>query len=146
MTNTICELPDCNPPSGEITDLLRKCRTIAVVGLSPKESRDSNRVARYLIKQGYKIIPVNPGQKEILGQPCFTKLEDIPFHIDIANLFLNPARVPQVVDQAISAHVSAIWMQEGVVHNVSAGEAGKAGIRVVMNRCIMKEHMKLTDL
>jgi len=145
MINTTCELPDYNPPSDEIIELLRKCRTIAVVGLSPKESRDSNRVAKYLMDQGYEIVPVNPGQREILGKPCFRSLRDIPFPIDMADLFLNPIRVPPVVDQAIDMGVHAIWMQEGVVHNESAQKAGKAGIKVVMNKCIMKEHMKMKN-
>jgi uncharacterized protein len=145
MINTTCELPDCNPPSDEIIKILRKCRTIAVVGISPKESRDSNRVAKYLMEQGYEVVPVNPGQREILGRPCFRTLRDIPFPIDMADLFLNPTRVPPVVDQAIEIGVHAIWMQEGVVHNESAQKAGKAGIPVVMNKCIKKEHMKMTS-
>jgi len=145
MINTNCELPDCNPPADEIIEILRKCRTIAVVGISPKEARDSNRVAKYLMDQGYEVVPVNPGQREILGKPCFKTLNDIPFPIDMADLFLNPTRVPPVVDQAIEIGVHAIWMQEGVVHNESAQKAGKAGITVVMNKCIKKEHMKMTN-
>ena len=145
MINTTCELPDCNPPSDEIIEILRKCRTIAVVGISPKESRDSNRVAKYLMDQGYEVVPVNPGQREILGRPCFRTLRDIPFPIDMADMFLNPARVPPVVEQAIEIGVHAIWMQEGVVHNESAEKARKEGIQVVMNKCIKKEHMKMTN-
>jgi predicted CoA-binding protein len=145
MINTTCELPDCNPPSEEIKGILRKCRTIAVVGISPKESRDSNRVAKYLMKQGYEIVPVNPGQREILEKPCFRTLSDIPFPIDMADLFLNPERVPIVVDQAIDMGVQVIWMQEGVVHNKAAQKAREKGIEVVMNKCIMKEHMKITN-
>jgi predicted CoA-binding protein len=145
MITTTCELPDCNPPSEEIKGILRKCRTIAVVGISPKESRDSNRVAKYLMKQGYEIVPVNPGQREILEKPCFRTLSDIPFPIDMADLFLNPERVPVVVDQAIDMGVQVIWMQEGVVHNKAAQKAREKGIEVVMNKCIMKEHMKITN-
>jgi len=145
MINTNCELPDSNPPSDEIIEILRKCRTIAVVGISPKETRDSNRVAKYLMDQGYEIVPVNPGQREVLGKTCFRTLMDIPFPIDMADLFLNPTRVPPVVDQAIEIGVKAIWMQEGVVHNESAQKARKEGIQVVMNKCIKKEHMKMTN-
>jgi predicted CoA-binding protein len=145
MINTTCELPDCNPPSEEIKGILRKCRTIAVVGISPKESRDSNRVAKYLMSQGYEIVPVNPGQRKILEKPCFRTLSDIPFPIDMADLFLNPERVPVVVDQAIDMGVQVIWMQEGVVHNKAAQKAREKGIEVVMNKCIMKEHMKITN-
>jgi predicted CoA-binding protein len=143
MINTTCELPDCNPPSEEIKGILRKCRTIAVVGISPKESRDSNRVAKYLMSQGYEIVPVNPGQRKILEKPCFRTLSDIPFPIDMADLFLNPERVPIVVDQAIDMGVQVIWMQEGVVHNKAAQKAREKGIEVVMNKCVMKEHMKI---
>ena len=114
-----------------------------MVGLSPKESRDSNRVARYLIQQGYEVIPVNPGQKEILGKTCYRSLLDIPVAVDMADLFVNPARVPPVVDQAIQKGVRVIWMQLGVVHNASARKAKEAGIQVVMNSCIMQEHKRL---
>ena len=92
MNQTICELPDCNPASAEIIDMLKSCTTIAVVGLSPKAVRDSHRVARYLIEQGYEVIPVNPGQREILGRTCYRTLGDIPFPVDMADLFLNPAK------------------------------------------------------
>lgn len=146
MVNTTCELPDCNPPSEDIKDILRKCRTIAIVGISPKESRDSNRVAQYLMKQGYEIVPVNPGQREILGKSCFKKLSDIPFPIDMADLFLNPKRVPTVVGQAIDMGIQVIWMQEGVVHNEAAQKARENGAEVVMNKCIKKEHMKIANL
>jgi predicted CoA-binding protein len=143
MQNISCELPDGNPPSKEIQEILAQYRTIAVVGLSPKEARDSNRVARYLMEQGYDIVPINPGQKEILGKTCYPSLADIPFQVDMADLFLNPDRVPPVVDQAIDKGVRAIWMQLGVVHNAAAQKAREAGIQVVMNRCIMQEHKKM---
>jgi len=144
MADQKCELPDYNPPSAQIIDILQNYRKIAIVGISPKETRDSNRVARYLIEQGYEIIPVNPGQREILGIPCFKTLKDIPFRVDIADLFLNPTRVPAVVDQAIDIDVRAIWMQEGVIHNDAASKARTSGIQVIMNLCIMKEHRKMT--
>ena len=143
MQNISCELPDDNPPSREIEEILAQCRTIAVVGLSPKESRDSNRVARYLIQHGYEVIPVNPGQKEILGKTCYRSLLDIPVAVDMVDLFVSPARVPPVVDQAIDKGVRVIWMQLGVVHNASAQKAREAGIQVVMNSCIMQEHKRL---
>jgi hypothetical protein len=143
MADQKCELPDFNPPSAQIINILQNYRKIAIVGISPKETRDSNRVARYLIKQGYEIIPVNPGQREILGIPCFKTLKDIPFRVDIADLFLNPTRVPAVVDQAIDIGVRVIWMQEGVVHNDAAARARTSGIQVIMNQCIMKEHRKM---
>ena len=143
MKEIISELPDYPNPSEEIEEILTTCRKIAVVGLSPKESRDSNKVARYLMEQGYEIVPINPGQREILGKTCYRSLKDIPFQVDMADLFLNPTRVPQAVDQAIEIGVNAVWMQLGVVHNEAAQKAEKAGIRVIMNMCIMKEHEKL---
>ena len=143
MQEIISELPDHAGPPEEIEEILRECRKIAVVGLSPKESRDSNKVARYLMEQGYEVIPVNPGQKEILGKTCYKSLADIPFQIDMADLFLNPTRVPQIVDQAIEIGVNTIWMQLGVVHNEAALKAKESGIQVVMDRCIMVEHEKL---
>ena len=103
-----CELPDWNLPSEEIRNILQTYTRIAIVGLPPKESRDSHRVARYIVEQGYEIVPVNPGQKEILGRACFKTLKDIPFPIDIANLFLNPTNVPPVVDHAIEIGVPVI--------------------------------------
>ncbi len=143
VSATGCEIPDHVPQPQEIKDILETCKIIAVVGISPKESRDSNRVARYLMEQGYDIVPVNPGQREILGKPCFRTLSDIPFDVDMVDLFLNPERVMQAVDQAIEMSVSAIWMQLGIIHNESACKARDAGIQVVMNKCIMKEHMKM---
>jgi len=145
MKEIISELPDHAGPSEEIEAILRECRKIAVVGLSPKESRDSNKVARYLMKQGYEIVPINPGQREILGKTCYRSLKDIPFQVDMADLFLNPTRVPPVVDQAIEIGVNTVWMQLGVIHNEAAEKAEKAGIRVIMNICIKKEHEKLAD-
>jgi predicted CoA-binding protein len=142
MKNTMCEISDRNPSSEEITGILQRTKRIAIVGISPKESRDSNRVARYLMEQGYDIVPVNPGQREILGKTCFKTLKDIPYPVDMANLFLNPARVPPVVDQAIEKTVPVIWMQERVVHNEAAHRARKKDIHVIMNLCIMKEHKK----
>jgi predicted CoA-binding protein len=127
----------------DIRNILQTYSRIAIVGLSPKESRDSHRVARYLVEQGYEIVPVNPGQEEILGRACFKTLKDIPFPIDIANLFLKPTNVPPVVDHAIEIGVPVIWMQLGVVHNKSAEKARKSGIQVVMNKCIMREHKKI---
>jgi hypothetical protein len=137
------EASDSNPESDQIKDILKKVKKIAIVGLSPKKERESNLVARYLLKQGYEIVPVNPGQKEILGQICFKALKDIPFQIDLVDLFLNPTRVPPVVDQAIEIGVGVIWMQLGIVHNEAAEKAKEAGITVIMNRCIKQEYEKM---
>lgn len=139
----LCEIPDSYPAADEVLEILRSCRTIAVVGLSPKPERDSHKVARYLMENGYTVVPVNPGQREILGRPCFKSLEDIPFPVDMADLFIHSGRVAAVVDQAIEKGVRAVWMQLGVVHRDSAAKAKEAGIRVVMNLCIMQEHKRL---
>ena len=146
MTNTVCELPNYNPPSDEIIDILQKSRKIAIVGISKKESRDSNKIARYLLEQGYEITPVNTGQREILGRPCFKTIDHLPFAVDMVNLFIEPKRMPKVVDQAIDMQIPVIWTQIGVTHNESAQKARDAGIKVVMNMCIMQEHMKMTKL
>ena len=141
-----CELPDYTLPAEKIAKILRNSKRIAVMGLSPKTSRDSNRVARYLLEQGYDVIPVNPGQQQILERTCYKTLEDIPFTIDVANLFINSTRVPPVVDQCIRMGVKTIWMQLGIFHNKAASKARKAGIQVVMNRCIMVEHRALSGV
>ncbi len=139
-----CEMPDHTPSSEEIEEILQDSKRIAVVGLSPKSHRDSNKVAKYLIEHGYEVIPVNPGQQRILDRPCYKTLEDIPFDVDVADLFLNPTRIPPVVDQCIRIGVKVIWMQMGIVHNQAAAKAREAGIKVVMNRCIMREHETFT--
>jgi len=143
METTQCEMPDYMPPSKDIEKILQNSKRIAMVGLSPKISRDSNKVARYLLEQGYDVIPVNPSQEQILERTCYKSLEDVPFAFDVANFFINPTRVPPVVDQCIRIGVKTIWMQLGIVHNGAAAKAREAGIEVVMNRCIMKEHEKM---
>lgn len=142
MTDIHSELPEHLPPAEEILHVLQTFRKIAVVGLSPKEERDSHRVARYLLDQGYDVVPVNPGQTEILGRKCYKTLKEIPFQVEVVDLFLNPERVPPVVDQAIRIGASVVWMQLGVVHNEAARKARDAGITVIMNRCIKQEHEK----
>ncbi len=144
MTDTKRQLPNENPPSEKIKEILSRSKKIAIVGLSPKEERDSNKVAQYLLKNGYEIVPVNPGQKEILNQKCYPSLVEIPFPVDVADLFLNPTRVPPVVDQAIKKGIGVIWMQLGVIHNEAAQKARDAGMTVVMDRCMKQEHEKLT--
>ncbi len=142
MEHLKSDMPERNPSFEEIISVLQNSKKIAVVGLSPKEERDSNKVARYLMEQGYEVIPVNPGQKEILGQPCFRTLKDIPFPVDLVDLFLNPKRIPPVVDEAIEIGAPVIWMQLEIVHQEAAEKARQAGATVIMNRCIKMEHEK----
>ena len=115
-------------------------KTIAVVGLSNSPLRPSHGVAAYMQTHGYHIIPVNPGIKEALGEKAYASLLDVPGKIDIVNIFRRPEFVEEVVDQAIQLKVPAIWMQEEVIHEQAAEKARKAGIFVVMDRCILKEH------
>jgi predicted CoA-binding protein len=144
MSDFQCEIPDFNPPSEEITNILKTSKSIAVVGLSPKETRDSNMVARYLIKQGYNVVPVNPGQKEILGRQCYKSLKEIPHPVDLVDLFINPVRIPPIADQAIEIGARVIWMQVGIVHNQASKKARNSGLQVIMNKCIKTEHEKIT--
>ena len=125
-----------------ITELLKSAKTIAVVGLSDSAHRTSYGVSHYMQSQGYRIIPVNPTIAESLGERAYPTLSDVPEKIDIVNVFRRPEFVPEVVEEAIRLEVPAIWMQEGVVHEAAAEKARQAGIFVVMDRCILKEHSR----
>jgi predicted CoA-binding protein len=138
-----CEVPSSNATPKEIADLLKSAKIIAVVGLSPKPERPSHGVSAYMQSQGYTIIPVNPGHAEILGEKAYKSLLDVPGPIDIVDVFRDPSAVPEIVDQAIQKKAKAVWLQEGIVHNVAAEKARKAGLTVIQNRCIYKEHVKL---
>jgi len=126
--------------SDPIGDLLKQARTIAVVGLSNKPLRPSHGVALYMQQQGYRIIPVNPHIQSVLGERAYPSLKDVPEKIDVVNIFRRPEFVPEIVDQAIALKLPAIWMQEEVIHEAAAEKARRAGIFVVMDRCILKEH------
>ena len=129
-----------NPQTDPIRDLLKKSKIIAVVGLSNDPWRGSHGVSAYMQSAGYQIIPVNPHIESSLGEKAFSSLMDVPQTIDIVNIFRRPEFVEEIVDQAIQLKVPAIWMQEGVIHQKAAEKAGKAGILVVMDLCILKEH------
>lgn len=126
-----------NDPIG---DLLKTARTIAVVGLSNKPLRPSHGVSLYMQQQGYRIIPVNPHLQSVLGEKAYPSLKDVPEKVDIVNIFRRSEFVAEIVDQAIALGVPAIWMQEDVVHEPAAEKARQAGIFVVMDRCILREH------
>jgi predicted CoA-binding protein len=128
------------PESDPITDLLKRSRTIAVVGLSDSPLRPSHGVSAYMQTHGYRIIPVNPQIQGSLGEKAYPSLLDVEEKIDIVNVFRRPARVEEVVDQAIQLKVPVIWMQEGVINEKAAQKARQAGIFVVMDSCILKEH------
>ncbi|HYA94917.1 MAG TPA: CoA-binding protein [Terriglobales bacterium] len=126
--------------SDPIGDLLKKAKTIAVVGLSNKPLRPSHGVSLYMQQQGYRIIPVNPNIQRVLGEKAYPSLKDVPENIDVVNIFRRPEFVPEVVEQAIALKIPAVWMQEEVIHEPAAEKARQAGIFVVMDRCILKEH------
>ena len=128
------------PQTDPITELLKKSKTIAVVGLSNSPLRPSHGVAAYMQTQGYRIIPVNPEIDEALGEKSYASLAEVPGKIDIINIFRRPDAVEQIVDQAIARKVPAVWMQETVVNEKAAEKARNAGIFVIMDRCILKEH------
>jgi len=126
-----------------IAELLANARVIAVVGLSSKKHRPSYGVSEYMQRAGYRIIPVNPNEESVLGEKAYPSLETIPERVDIVNIFRRPEFVPEIVEQAIRIGAQAIWMQEGVVHEEAAERARQAGLTVVMDRCILKEHRRL---
>jgi len=128
------------PKSDPIGDLLARSKTIAVVGLSGNPLRPSHGVSAYMQSHGYRILPVNPNIEECLGERAYPSLLDVPGAIDIVNVFRRSEFLPEIVDQAIQRRVPAIWMQEDVVHEKAAEKARQAGIFVVMDRCILKEH------
>jgi predicted CoA-binding protein len=129
-----------SPQSDPVTELLKRAKTIAVVGLSGRPLRPSHGVSAYMQSQGYRIIPVNPQIESCLGEKSYPSLLEVPEKIDIVNIFRRPEFVEEIVEQAIQLKVPAIWMQEEVVHEKAAEKARRAGMFVVMDRCILKEH------
>src|SRR5271170_6268785 len=123
-------------------NLLRSSKTIAVVGLSSRRSRPSYGVSEYMQSQGYRIIPVNPNEDEILGEKSWASLDEIPEKVDIVDIFRRSELVPEIVDAAIRIGARGVWMQEGVVNPEAAEKARKAGLFVAMDVCIFKEHAK----
>jgi predicted CoA-binding protein len=138
-----CPLPEHCVTDEAIATILRTATTVAVVGISHKEQRDSHMVAKYLKEHGYKMIPVNPKYREVLGEPCYPTLRDVPEHIDIVDIFRNIEAIPGVVDDAVAAGADCVWMQLGLVHHEAAEKARAAGLQVVMNKCTKIEHSKL---
>jgi uncharacterized protein len=123
--------------------LLRDAKTIAVVGLSSHRWRPSYGVSEYMQSSGYRIIPVNPSESEVLGEKAYASLEEIPEPVDIVNIFRRSEFVPAIVDAAIRMNAKCVWMQEGVIHEEAAAKARAAGLEVVMDRCILKEHRRM---
>jgi predicted CoA-binding protein len=123
-----------------LRELFDSWRVIAVVGLSADPGRPSYRVAAYLQQAGYRIIPVNPSQDEILGEKCYSSLLDIPDKVDVVDVFRRSEQVGPIAADAVAIGADCLWLQEGVVNEVAAGVAAAAGLRVVMDRCMLKEH------
>jgi uncharacterized protein len=135
--------PVLHPSDQQIKDLLHKAHTIAVVGLSSSRFRASYGVSQYMQSAGYRIIPVNPNETEVLGEKSYARLEDVTEKIDVVDVFRRSEFVPEIADAAIRVGARAIWMQEGVVNEAAAQRARDAGLFVVMDACILKEHRRL---
>ena len=129
-----------SPEEAVAARILREFRRVAVVGISPRPERDSHRVARYLRDVGYTIIPVNPNVSEVLGLRCWPSLEAAPGPIEVVDVFRRSELVEPVVDAAIAVGARAVWMQDGVVHEAAARTAAAAGLLVVMDRCMLRDH------
>ena len=129
--------------TANIPEILKTSRVIAVVGLSASPARASNGVSAYMQRAGYRIIPVNPNETQVLGEKAYARLEDVPEPVDIVNVFRRPEFVPEIAESAIAIGAKTLWLQEGVIHTQAAERARAAGLNVVMDRCLLKEHRKL---
>lgn len=144
--NEVCEIAAGNPEDKEISRILKGVKTIAVAGLSPRADRPSHRVAAYLKSKGYTIIPIRPKVREVLGEAAYNNLGEIPaeIHVDMVDIFTRPGDVFAIVEAAIKrGDVRVVWTQEGIVNNKARELALSAGLEVVMDRCALKEHLKI---
>ncbi len=130
-----------NPTPDQIRSLLREVKTIAVVGLSPRAERPSYRVSRAMQGFGYRIVPVRPAVAEVLGEKAYARLSDIPFTVDLVDVFRNADEVGPIVDECIALGVKRLWLQDGVVNEEAAERARAAGITVVMDRCVWRDYL-----
>jgi predicted CoA-binding protein len=132
-----------NPDDSVIREILGSSRTIAVVGCSPKDYRDSHRIAEMLMRRGHRVIPVNPGHRQILGVPCYRDLRSIPETVEMVDVFRRSEYVPDIVDQAIEIGARIVWTQLGVYHEEAAKKALDAGLVMIMDRCPAIEYRRL---
>jgi uncharacterized protein len=132
-----------NPPDEEIRELLRRVRSIAVVGLSPRTNRPSHGVASQMQRFGYRIIPVRPAVESVLGEKAYASLREVPDRFDLVDVFRAPEYVDAIVEECIALGVPAIWLQEGVVNIPAAERARQAGLAVIMDRCVYREYLRL---
>ena len=130
-----------NPTPDQIRSLLREVKTIAVVGLSPRAERPSYRVSRAMQGFGYRLVPVRPAVTEVLGEKAYARLSDIPFPVDLVDVFRNADEVGPIVDECIALGVKRLWLQDGVVNEEAARKARAAGITVVMDRCVWRDYL-----
>ncbi len=142
--NVECEFPTVNSNKQEIKEIFDSVKTIAVLGLSPNATKDSHKVAKYLKEAGYKIVPVYPKEDDILGEKVYRSLAEIPFEVDMVNIFRKPAALDPIADACIErGDVKVFWAQKGIVNNEAATKAENAGMKVVQNHCSMVEHRSL---
>jgi len=132
-----------NPDDATLRALFARIQTIAVVGLSPQSARPSYRVAQAMQRYGFRIVPVRPLVESVLGEKAYATLADIPFQVDLVNVFRAAEHVPAIVEQCLALHLPSIWIQEGIVHDAAAHLAQTGGMTVVMDRCLLKEYVRL---
>lgn len=132
-----------NPDDDALRALFGRIKTIAVVGLSPQPARPSYRVAQAMQRHGYRIVPVRPMVDEVLGEKAYPSLADIPFAVDLVDVFRAAEHIPAIVEQCLALHLPSIWLQEGIVHAPAALRAQENGMTVVMDRCLIKEYVRL---
>lgn len=132
-----------NPHPAAIKALLQRVHSIAVVGLSPQPNRPSHNVARHMQQFGFRVVPVRPRVAEVLGEKAYASLLELPFRVDLVNVFRAAEHVPQIVEQCIRIGCPAIWIQQGIVNQEAAQRARQAGLEVVMNRCIYLDYLQL---
>jgi len=132
-----------NPDDATLRALFERIQTIAVVGLSPQPARPSYRVAQAMQCYGFRIVPVRPLVDNVLGEKAYATLADIPFKVDLVNVFRAAEHVPAIVEQCLALHLPSIWIQEGIVHDAAAHLAQTGGMTVVMDRCLLKEYVRL---
>ncbi len=135
-------LPEYSANDKDIQHIFHSTKVIAMVGLSRHHEADSYRVAAYLQERGFRIIPIEPKANEILGEKSYASLLEVPEKIDVVNIFRKPEEVSEIVDSAITIGAKTVWMQERIVHGVAAAKAHEAGLQVVMDKCMMKEHKR----
>lgn len=133
-----------SPPSDEeLREILTRARTIAVVGASSKPDRPSHGIMKKLLGAGYRVVPVNPNEREVLGQKAYASLEDVPFEIDIVDVFRRPEHTPEIADQAVEVHAKVLWLQLGITNEEAARRAEAGGVRTIMDNCIGVSHSRL---